>query len=60
MPIPYRIRVGREVVNNSMTRRKFEMKRRKGRENSINPIVHVHYIAFDEVSLTTGKRVERV
>jgi len=43
-----------------MTRRKFEMKRRKGRENFINPIVHVHYVAFDERLLTTGKRVERV
>ena len=36
------------------------MKRRKGRENSINPIVHVYYMAFDEGLLTTSKRVERV
>jgi len=43
-----------------MTRRKFEMKRRKGRENSVNSIVHVHYVAFDKRSLTTGKRVKKV
>jgi len=43
-----------------MTRRKLKMKRRKGRENFINPIVHVHYVAFDEGSLMTGKRVKRV
>jgi len=43
-----------------MTRRKFEMKRRKGGENSINSIVYVHYMAFDEGLLMIGKRVERV
>jgi len=43
-----------------MTRRNFEMKRRKGRKNSINSIVHVHYVAFDEGLLITGKRVKRV
>jgi len=32
------------------------MKRRKRRENSIKPIVHIHYMAFDEGSLTTGER----
>ena len=36
------------------------MKRRKGKENSINPVVYVHYVAFDERSLTTSKRFERV
>ena len=30
------------------------------KENSVNPIVHVYYIAFDEGLLTTGKRVKRV
>jgi len=43
-----------------MTRREFEMKRRKKRENFVNPVVYVHYMAFDEEWLMTGKRVERV
>jgi len=33
-----------------MIRRKFEIKRRKERENSVNSIVHVHYVAFDKGS----------
>ena len=36
------------------------MKRRKERENSVNSIVYIYYMAFDERSLMTGKRVERV
>jgi len=36
------------------------MKRRKKRENSINSIVYVHYMAFDEGLLMIGKKVERI
>ena len=43
-----------------MTGRKFRMKRGKRRENSIKPIVYIHYVAFDKRSLMTGKRVKRV
>ena len=41
-----------------MTRKKFEIEKRKRRKNFTNPIVHVHYMAFDEELLTTGKRVK--
>jgi len=43
-----------------MTGRKFRMKRRKRRENSIQPIVYIHYVAFDEKLLTTGEKVKQV
>jgi len=41
-----------------MTRRKFRMKRRKRRENSVKPIIYIHYVVFDEGLLTTGERVK--
>jgi len=41
-----------------MTGRKFRIKRRKRRENSIKPIICIHYMAFDERSLMTGERIK--
>jgi len=41
-----------------MTGRKFRMKRRKKRENSVKPIIYIYYMAFDEGSLTTGERIK--
>jgi len=41
-----------------MARKKFRMKRKKRRENSVKPIVYIHYMAFDEGLLMTGERVK--